>query len=262
MSGVTGLILILLLSACQSPYSAYQQRPGYITREVQGAAFRHRLVEKPARGRYLHVYLEGDGRPWRSRYQVALDPTPPQLLMLDLMAGDAAPSLYLGRPCYLQVDDPVCQFLWWTHQRYAEAVVASLDAVLDQYAEDYAGFYLFGHSGGGTLAMLLAARRTDVPLVVTLAGNLDTQAWVQLHAYSPLEGSLNPADQPLAESIQQWHYVGSEDEVIPADLLATSVVQGQNVHLQVIEGIDHQCCWQQYWQEILAEINEKGSDQQ
>lgn len=248
------LLVLVTLQACQHPYRNYQQQQGYEAREVQGAQFRHRVIARPAPGRFLHVYLEGDGRPWRSRYQVALDPTPPQLLMLELMAQDPAPALYLGRPCYLSIEDKACHFLWWTHQRYAEAIVESLDAVLDQYASEYEGLYLFGHSGGGSLAMLLAARRSDVEAVVTLAGNLDIEGWTALHAYSPLDGSLNPRDYPLPESVAQWHFVGSEDEVIPPALLQRSAKTWPQAQVKVINGIDHSCCWAEQWSRILVQV--------
>src|SRR5258707_1238646 len=68
----------------------------------------------------------------------------------------------------------------------------------------------FGHSGGGTLAVLLARRFSQTRLVVTVAGDLDTAAWAKAVAREDLDGSLNPADgPPLAPEIRQRHYAGA-----------------------------------------------------
>jgi hypothetical protein len=45
------------------------------------------------------------------------------------------------------------------------------------------------------VAALVAARRTDVDRLVTVAGNLDPTAWAVYQHIQPLTGSLNPADE-------------------------------------------------------------------
>ncbi|MBT8446595.1 MAG: hypothetical protein KJO38_05585, partial [Gammaproteobacteria bacterium] len=50
---------------------------------------------RPARpGERLHIYLDGDGRPWRA------DPTTARRVVLDLIEQDPAPVILIGRPCY------------------------------------------------------------------------------------------------------------------------------------------------------------------
>lgn len=245
----------LLLSACQQPWSALVKDPAYRVEIVQGSVFRHRVISRLAgKGGVLDVYIEGDGRPWTTPTQVALDPTPGKLLMLDLMRSDPHPAIYLGRPCYLEVADPRCHFVWWTHRRYAPEVVASLNTALDEYAREYAAVRLIGHSGGGTLAMLMAAGRQDVDTVVTLAGNLDIDRWADLHGYSRLEGSLNPVDTPLPRSIRQHHYVGRLDRMVPPQLVTDSAAVHGNVEVTVLEQVDHNCCWRTHWPEVLEQL--------
>ena len=78
---------------------------------VAGAPFQHLAIYDPAiaASATLHVYLEGDGRPWLDGgTRVAADPTPRDALALRLMQRDGSPSLYLGRPCHFIADDPHC----------------------------------------------------------------------------------------------------------------------------------------------------------
>ena len=55
---------------------------------------------KDGPGKDLVVYIEGDGRAWRSRRVPSDDPTPRDPLAFRLAVRDPAPKvLYLGRPC-------------------------------------------------------------------------------------------------------------------------------------------------------------------
>lgn len=257
-------MLALMLAACahQSPDNIAREH-GFRASLVKGQDFSHREYFREGTGDILHVYIEGDGRPFVSRTLVARDPTPFNTPMLELMAMDSAPSLYVGRPCYFQTQDPACSPLLWTHRRYAPEVVRSMNAVIDQHTESYRQVALFGHSGGGTLAMLLARRRQDVAAVVTLAGNLDIDAWTRYHDYTPLEGSTNPATQPaLAASVTQLHLVGEEDKNIRPDMLQPTVERQPNAELRVIDSVDHSCCWVRYWPALLAELSELPAEVQ
>ncbi|MFY9477644.1 MAG: hypothetical protein WAQ08_08300 [Aquabacterium sp.] len=117
---------------------------------------------------------------------------------------------------------------------------------------------LVGYSGGGAVAALLAARRADVVALVTVAGNLDHQAWTSLHGIRPLDSSLNPIDQAgrLAR-LRQWHLVGEQDRVVPADLVRAFVArQGSGAQATVIVelGFGHACCWAQQWPRLWTSL--------
>jgi len=118
---------------------------------------------------------------------------------------------------------------------------------------------LIGHSGGGTLAMLLAERVPRVRLVVTLAGNLDTDAWTTWHGYTTLEHSLNPARRPpLPQHIDQRHYVGENDKNVPPEMLKAAVKQQKNAQIFVLDNLAHQQGWDDHWTKILQTINFSG----
>lgn len=170
----------------------------------------------------LHIYLGGDGLPWRTPKQVATDPTSKRSTMLKLMLLSDVDAVYVGRPCYYQVTDARCQGRWWTHDRYHTVVVESLLKVVEQLGENYEELWLIGYSGGGTLAVLLGNRLTRPVNIVTVNANLDHQAWAEYHHYSPLTGSLNPIDDPAHNPVmQELHWYAKEDQnVLPAWTLA------------------------------------------
>lgn len=207
----------------------------------------------------MHVYLEGDGTPWLGG-RSAKYPTPRNPLMLKLMRLDTATSVYLGRPCYhgLQQSEN-CESKWWTSHRYSEQVVNSMAAALQKLAgNNQQPVVLLGHSGGGTLAMLLAERLPNIKAVVTLAGNLDIHAWTQLHHYPPLQGSLNPAERtPLPGHVHQLHLAGGRDRNVPAKFIQrVAASQHQLAEYHYFERYDHTCCWQEIWPAVLNELND------
>ena len=100
-----GLLLAGALAAgCASPAARFDARAAALALErgvVPGDGFIHVVYRRPtaAASRLLHLYLDGDGRPWDGRLAAA-DPTPQELLTLRLLARDSAAAVYLGRPCY------------------------------------------------------------------------------------------------------------------------------------------------------------------
>lgn len=251
------------LSACQTPAQRVfeaGERAGFSLQTVtaNGYALLVMSAERERDSQYLHVYLEGDGVPWIKRNTVAADPTSDSVLMLDLMAIDAQSSLYIGRPCYNGTAlTPPCNSRLWTSGRYSITVVdAMADALRQMLAnKNYRYIRLFGHSGGGALAMLLAERFEQVTDVVTIAGNLDTEGWIAHHGYTPLYSSLNPSDRAaLPSDIRQWHWVGSRDRVIPANILQPFITKQANALGILVTNYSHNCCWRTLWPDALEQI--------
>jgi hypothetical protein len=251
--------LLLTSAACASPSSEFARRVvalGLVEGRLRGEPFDHLLLRNraPARGR-LHVYLEGDGTPWLGGLP-ARDPTPRRPMALALMAQDPAASVNLGRPCYHGLGDGgACPDTLWTSGRYSETVLVSMAAALRRVvaAEGVEEIVWFGYSGGGALAVLLASRVPQSVAVITVAANLDVDAWTDLHRDQRLVGSLNPARQPpLPDRVVQIHYAGGRDRLVPADIVRRGVTG--HGRLVVVPEFDHVCCWVTRWPRILGEV--------
>lgn len=262
------LAVCLVLSGCASPLARSDAiaRAAALERLIlAGGGFRllgYYGAGSTASSR-LHVYIDHDGRPWRGR-QVSDDPTPHDPLALRLMVQDRMPALYLGRPCHFGLDPrPPCNAWLWTHGRYGEEVVGAMAAAVAAFARErrFDALVLIGHSGGGTLAVLLAERLERTAAVVTLAANLDIDAWAAMHAYTPLAGSLNPASRaPLPASIAQLHYVGSADRNVPPVLVRDYAQRQAAARIVEVPDFDHVCCWVSAWPELLERAALRKAD--
>ncbi len=255
------LMACFFMSACHTT-SHRQDFQAPTNSLVVNAQFKHLTFFQEGKGERLHVYIEGDGRPFLNRFLIAKDPSPQNPLMLNLMMQDKSSSFYLGRPCYFTnstpaMQDTQCTPTFWTSARYSEAVVNSMIAALRQHlsTHPHQGISLIGHSGGGTLAVLMAARMPEVDQVVTLAGNLDIVAWARLHRYTPLKYSLNPADLNLLH-IKQLHFGGEKDDNIPPALSA-AWLKSMEQAMHIIKDADHNCCWLMHWNHVLTQINQQ-----
>jgi len=221
----------------------------------------------------LAVYLEGDGRAWITRRRLSPDPTPRNPVALELALRDPWPSvLYIARPCQFLEASPVaegCGPRYWSSHRYADTVVAAVDAALERTIESVPEWQaagerprigLVGYSGGGTLAALVAARRHDVEWLVTVAANLDHAAWTRLHRLAPLEGSLNPVDfVARLRRLPQLHLVGERDENVPSAILEAYLERlgpAPAARAAVVPGFDHGCCWQRLWPKPLERLRQ------
>lgn len=251
-----GVILLVLAGGCGSASARFHERAverSLRAEIVTGAGFRHLVLSRAdAAGPTLHVYLDGDGTPWLGGHP-AVDPTPRDPLVLDLLVLDRGPAVYLGRPCYHGLEgEPSCSPDLWTSARYSEPVVASLAAAARHVlaVRGVRRVVWVGYSGGGALAVLLAGRLPETVGVITVAANLDIDAWADDRRFSRLGGSLNPARQPpLPPGVYQRHYVGGRDRTVPLE-----VTRRSGVELVVVADYDHRCCWTTLWPAVLADL--------
>jgi hypothetical protein len=252
-----------LLIGCTAPELRLDQeaeRLNFKRLIVQGSPFTHiaYLHKAQSLSDELHVYLDGDGTPWLNHGYISNNPTPRSPMLLRMMAQDTVASVYLGRPCYHGLNFHLhCNSKLWTNERYSLKVITSISIALKQLLtlQPTRKLVLIGYSGGGALAMLMAEHINELSSVVTIAGNLDIEAWTRLHHYSPLTGSINPAQRPpLNMKIYQLHLAGKKDQNVPLQIIQPTVKRQYAAKIMVMPEFDHHCCWQEAWPKLLKII--------
>ncbi|MCG8671494.1 MAG: alpha/beta hydrolase [Pseudomonadales bacterium] len=258
--------LPLLTAGCKSTTTEQNYAAQY-TANLQyfaGNPYQHAIYVNPAafkiqtqqqqKARFLHVYIEGDGKAF-SGGKVSVNPTPNNPMLLKLMQQDEQPAIYLGRPCYFNPKDNQCSPNVWTRQRYSAKVVQSMLAALSHFSSDYEHVVLIGHSGGGTIATLMAAKEPKAAMLITLAGNLDIFSWALEHQYQPLKESLNPMDlDPLPAQLLQIHYAGANDELINPEWIGDFASKQKRAEFHQLLDIEHVDGWEEFWPQILEKL--------
>lgn len=265
---IFALALLLALGSCAPDLNPFISRGAYADKIAAGwekQVFRtarfdltgYVRITNPADAG-LAVFIEGDGLSYISRTEISSDPTPERPVALEMAVRHPASNvLYLARPCqYAEgLRRRGCEPLYWTTGRFAPEAVAAMNQAIDQAVAAYAfrAVMLYGYSGGGTMAALLAARRKDVSALVTVAGVLDHQAWTSHFGDSPLRYSLNPADDAgILRGIAQRHFIGERDKTVPL-LVAQSYLRRTRLSastLTIVPRADHTCCWADLWPEL------------
>ena len=269
LSGTACLFLAAALAACATPdrfggsrqaVLDWSQSRGFAELSVEPGRFRLLTLFRGGGSEFASIYIEGDGAAWPAPYQAPRDPTPARPLALALAAADPATTVvYLGRPCqYLDATAlQACDSVYWTTRRFAPEVIAAYDAALDRVKRDTGArrIRLFGYSGGGVIAALLAVRRDDVERLVTIAAPLATREWTAWHDVTPLAASLDPADPgENARLPQSVHFVGGRDRIVPLRVVER-FIQRQGGRIELIPDFDHECCWSRDWALLLGRAN-------
>lgn len=235
--------------------------------------------EGSSSGSDLLIFIEGDGAPWSgSGYRPPSDPTPRNSIVLKLAVEEvllrsegsqkqpSRPAMvaYLSRPCQFERNNTLCSPELWTSGRYGSLVLGLMDTAIDQIISSSllslrgggaqrsrVSVYLIGHSGGGTVAALLAGIREEVKCLITLAAPLDLAVWTSRKNLSPLTGSSDPAIAPekLAK-IQAHHFVGERDQLIDLPTLGVFADRQPGRTVDLLPGISHTVGWEQNWRAI------------
>ena len=257
-----------LVSGCasldRSAYAETLAQPAGLQREILVSSGFHLTaflrITRPDQP--LRIYIEGDGLAWISRMEPSLDPTPVAATGLTLATVDPLANVaYLARPCQYtpMKDNPRCQAVYWTGKRFAPEVIDAMDAAVGELAARVPGqaVELVGFSGGGAVAVLVAARRHDIAMLRTVAGNLDVEYVNQLHQVSPMPASLNPIDfARQVAGIAQIHFSSAQDAVVPpkAAHRFAAAVGSSCVRTLVVNGISHDGEWALRWRDLLAQM--------
>jgi dienelactone hydrolase len=270
LMALTGCATVPTPSERQNAADAIASQQGWQSQIISTSTFDlvgYRPAKFESKQDVLTVYIEGDGFAWISSSQPSSNPTPINPIGLKLAlkqsSGNAA---YLARPCQYVTGTHAknCARTYWTNKRFSEEVINSENLALDALKSEFGAkhIHLVGYSGGGGVATLLAERRRDVTKLITVAGNLDHEAWTKFLKISPLTGSLNPADNMEKLShIEQIHFAGEKDKVI-LPILARNFVaklpKNTPAKVVVVPNQTHSCCWDQIWPDLLSSAEDKS----
>lgn len=274
---VTSLVVLLLcgislsLSGCASGRQLATElsaEGGFLPLRLESGDFQLAAWLRPGTGPLLCVYIEGDGLAWRRPKQPSDDPTPTNPIGLRLALADPSrgPVAYLARPCqYVEgAERHGCSVNDWTFGRFSQRAVESMDKAIDELLAmtGTKAVALHGYSGGGGVAGILAAWRSDVVFLGTVAGNMDQRLWTSLLKNSPLNDSLDTVSFTAATRfIPQLHVIGGRDKTVPAAVVDSwiSRIQGGHVDRVVIPEAGHDFSWERYWPELLMRYRVVGS---
>ncbi|MDD5072607.1 MAG: alpha/beta hydrolase [Candidatus Omnitrophica bacterium] len=257
---LAALFLVSCLTGCAAQSFFLEKNNGFTKNLIRGRNFTLlSYITINRRGEPLVIYIEGDGLAWRSRSRPSSDPTPTDRLVMRLASLDPSPNVaYLARPGqYVSLGASQCDAKYWTAKRFSPEVIKDMDLAVSRL-RDMAGarsVSLVGYSGGGAVAVLVAARRDDVISLRTIAGNLDWSAVSDWNKVSPLNGSLNPIDYAAKiRAIPQRHFVASGDRTIPASVAKSFAGKtGDDKHesITVVKGTTHHSGWEDKWRKLL-----------
>lgn len=241
------LLFLFLLCGCQS----ITVPPEYVYKEIQTENFRLASWQKISSSSGIYkFYIEGDGTAFDAYGRPTSDPTPRGTLVRELAFGDTHGNvIYLARPCQYLMRG-ICTQRHWTTARFAPEIINSEYEAVKKIAGNNP-VVLVGFSGGAQVAGLLAATKPDLNVrkIITVAGNLNHLTWTQHHKVPPLTESLN-LENYRAEflKIPQIHYAGSEDDIIPPQLIKDFA--GQNAQVVTVDGATHNSGWEKVFNEI------------
>lgn len=203
----------------------------------------------------VKIYIEGDGLAWVTRSRISDDPTPLYPLAFSLMMRDTSPcKVYIARPCQY-IKEKNCENKYWTSHRFNTNIIQSFGEALDSLKQTHknSSFTLVGYSGGGAITALLASKRKDVSMLITVAGNIDTDVWVKKHGISPLDGSLNPADYAATlQNIPQHHLIGEDDTIIPKEIFFSYLSKFE--HKEKVNHSLHKATHNSGWEESYTQF--------
>lgn len=264
------LALAVLLSACSTPGIRQNNanRLAYpvfmIPRTLTVDGYQLKLYERVHdKGATATVYIEGSGEVWHRGFNPMQDPTPGNPVALALAAQDSGKNvLYVGRTCQYgmkKVGADECPQSTLRNRMFNADMVALYGHVLDEMKQRYrfTGFHLVGFESGGGLATILAAGRSDVLSLRTVAGVLDTDIFAKVRDIQWINESQNPVSVvPQLISMPQHHYIAQLDDVVPNDVyhsFAQAFGDNRCLAYTLAQNTDHTYDWSENWTAFARE---------
>jgi pimeloyl-ACP methyl ester carboxylesterase len=195
------------------------------------------------------VLIEGDGAAWPTPTRPPIDPTPKNSSVLELAElihqRSKSNVLYLARPCqYPKKTGTNCQPKDWTTDRFAAKHVDTLLGAFTRHVPQGAQVTLFGHSGGGVMALQLAGRlgdRVAIRKIVMTGTPVDVNAWTQANGYSglTLENYPDSLRDLAVRSVPVFALFGDLDSVVQESYVGVAAEAGLSIEIRVLNNTSH-----------------------
>jgi hypothetical protein len=212
------------------------------------------------KGGYATVYIEGDGQTWVTPFIPSKYPNPINPVSLHMATRDLSDNvIYLARPCqYNQLPKDVCSDpSHWTESRYSKSAINSIQRALNNIKKrnKLKGFHIVGWGGGGSVAIIVSARRNDVMSLRTVAAVFDHESLTRALKTHPYKNSLNPVDFAfMLSDVPQHHFIGKQDTIISSGFYhkyRERVGSSSCVRYSIIDNAAHELGWVNKWDHLL-----------
>ena len=229
------IVLALILTGC----SWMTPRPeGFVEKQIETEYLTFAVWEKSEieKGKPLRIYLEGDGTP-----------NPSDKIALYYAEQDTTNNvIYMARPCQW-TKDKVCQSKpeIYKEQRFHPEIIREIEEVILYLKSKHKApsVELIGYDGGATVALDVAAQMNDISRVITIAGILDTNAYVHQNNLPEMTDAQNPAEKlAVLAQIPQIHYVGAKDDITPrrtAERFVSKMHHPISAVVKSVPGVNH-----------------------
>ena len=164
------------------------------------------------------------------------------------------PAAYLGRPCYFgTATSGACDARFWTFARYGPEVIDSMCAAANRLRRESGAesVQLVGFSGGGALVLGMRQCTERLASIVTIAGNLDPDAWTRYHGYTPLELAdimFNAAES--GAEVPETHWQCRDDRNIPPEITDAYFAARPAATRHIVGQCTHASGWSAHWAAI------------
>lgn len=257
----------IIPAACTGTPAEYREitaeriaRPAFmVERKLTAGGMEFQLWERMhQRYEAANIYIEGDGTGKRF---ITTGGTPNNPVALHLASRDKSKNLvYISRPCMYQEspNKDECNPKFYSNRRFSPEVISAYNAAIDEIKALYniTEINLIGYDGGANIVAALAAERSDVASIRTVAGILHPDM-VYDAKKDPLDAdNIKAIDiAPSIAKVPQHHFIGAGDETVPASVYHSfrqAMGESECVHYTFVQDADHTRGWVEKWPDLLT----------
>lgn len=228
MKKITLLLFLLIISGCSNMPSHSEE---FRMREAQTEHFSLPVWEKAPleSGKVIRFYITDNG-----------NPTPAKPTALKLAAKDKFKNIVvISRPCQYAPNKLCSNPKIYGSAQYDPEIIKELQEVVAYYIQKYnaKGVEFVAYGGAAPIAFAIGSRLNNVRQIVTIAGLLDLDGYVNKHNLPDFDKeAANPIKMVNRISqIPQVHFVGGKDELTTQGMTERFVSKLKNPRSAIVK---------------------------